>query len=78
VCMEDRGLSGLDPARTAGRPDAAESPNYIFPTFRSDSAIKPLFNLGKSDTYPFGFVLPQIPLGQFDSRGGLVGARPDT
>ncbi len=52
-------------------------PNYIFPTFRSDGAIKPLFNLGTSDTYPFGFVLPQIPYGQFDPRGGLVGARPD-
>lgn len=52
-------------------------PNYIFPTFRAEGEIKPLFNLGTSDTYPFGFALPQIPLGQFDSRGGLVGARPD-
>lgn len=52
-------------------------PNYIFPTFRPDGSIKPIFNLGTSDTYPFGFVLPQIPLGQFDARGGLVGARPD-
>jgi len=52
-------------------------PNYIFPTFRPDGPIKPIFNLGTSDTYPFGFVLPLIPLGQFDARGGLVGARPD-
>ena len=52
-------------------------PNYIFPTFRAEGEIKPLFNLGTSDTYPFGFVLPRIPLGQFDARGGLVGARPD-
>jgi hypothetical protein len=52
-------------------------PNYIFPTFRPDGPIKPIFNMGTSDTYPFGFVLPQIPLGQFDPRGGLVGARPD-
>jgi hypothetical protein len=52
-------------------------PNYIFPTFRPDGQIKPIFNLGTSDTYPFGFVLPQIPLGEFDSRGGVVGTRPD-
>lgn len=52
-------------------------PNYIFPTFRTDTGIKPLFNLGTSDTYPFGFEVPQIPYGQLDARGGLVGARPD-
>ena len=52
-------------------------PNYLFPTFRSDGGIKPIFALGNSDTYPFGFPLPQIPTGHLDAHGGLVGARPD-
>jgi len=56
--------------------DAAVS-NFIFPTFRTDAAIQPVFNLGTSDTYPFGFYLPAIPSAQFDEHGGLVGARPN-
>jgi hypothetical protein len=52
-------------------------PNSIFPTFRADSGIKPIFSLGTSDTYPFGFVLPQIPSIQFDEHGGLKDTRPD-
>lgn len=52
-------------------------PNFIFPTFRTDGGIRPVFNLGTSDTHPFGFYLPAIPSSQFDERGGLVGARPN-
>jgi hypothetical protein len=52
-------------------------PGFVFPTFRQDTPIKPLFAIGTSDTYPFGFPLPDIGAGSLDSRGGLVGTRPD-
>lgn len=52
-------------------------PGFLFPTFRADGPIQPIFGLGTSDTYPFGFQLPQLPKGQLDAHGGLVGARPD-
>jgi hypothetical protein len=58
-------------------PMRSNPPGFVYPTFRQDTAIKPVFSMGTSDTYPFGFSLPTIPAGSLDSRGGLVGTRPD-
>jgi hypothetical protein len=52
-------------------------PGFVYPTFRQDTPIKPLFAIGTSDKYPFGFPLPDIGAGTLDSHGGLVGTRPD-
>ncbi len=51
----------------------ANPPGFIFPTFRADGDIKPVFALGTSTTYPFGYKLPTIPARGLDERGGLVG-----
>lgn len=48
-------------------------PNFIFPNFGVQLQLKPIFSVGTSDTFPFGFNLPSIPVASLDSRGGIVG-----
>ena len=36
---------------------------------------EPIFSIGTSNTFPFGWNLPEFPVQQLDDRGGLVGAR---
>jgi hypothetical protein len=48
-------------------------PGFTFPYFQVGTSSLPLFSVGKSDTYPFGFTYPTIPPLVFDSRGGVVG-----
>lgn len=50
-------------------------PGFVFPFFSQSTPIKPLFTIGNSDTYPFGFAMPTIPSGSLDSKGGLVGSQ---
>ena len=51
-------------------------PGFLFPDFTQSTPIKPLFSLGTQNTdWPFGFTLPQIPLGQVNPVGGLVGVQ---
>ncbi len=50
-------------------------PGWISPTFYSGTSTPPVFSLGSSNTYPFGFTYPALPPGTLDSRGGLVGAQ---
>jgi hypothetical protein len=53
-------------------------PGFLFPDFNQFTPIKPLFSLGTQNTeWPFGFTLPQIPLGQVNPVGGLVGVQSD-
>ncbi len=48
-------------------------PPYAQPTFRVGTTIAPLFSLGTSDTFPFGFTVPALPASSLDSHGGVVG-----
>ncbi|HEV2498536.1 MAG TPA: TonB-dependent receptor [Terriglobia bacterium] len=48
-------------------------PGPIYPTFFSGTATPPLFALGTSNTYPFGYTYPTFPAGQLDAHGGVVG-----
>ena len=48
-------------------------PGFVFPSFQVGTANLPLFSVGTSDTYPFGFTYPTTPPLTFDSRGGIVG-----
>src|SRR5579875_889158 len=48
-------------------------PGLIFPTFFSGTSTPPLFTLGTSDTYPFGYTYPSFPAGQLNDHGGIVG-----
>lgn len=48
-------------------------PNFIFPNFGVNLPLKPIFSVGNSDTYPFGFTQPPIQAAALDSRGGIVG-----
>ncbi len=48
-------------------------PGFIIPTFLAGTTTAPVFALGKSDTYPYGFTYPTFPATTLDSHGGLVG-----
>lgn len=48
-------------------------PNFLFPNFGVNLALQPVFSIGNSDTYPFGFRLPNVPAASLDQRGGIVG-----
>jgi Carboxypeptidase regulatory-like domain/TonB dependent receptor len=50
-------------------------PGLITPTFRAGDPTPPIFSLGTSDTPPFGFQFPTIPVGAVDAHGGVVGIR---
>lgn len=48
-------------------------PNFITPNFGVNLTLKPIFSVGSSDTYPFGFTQPPIAAAALDARGGIVG-----
>ncbi len=48
-------------------------PNFLFPNVGQLLPIKPIFALGNSDVYPYGFPLPAVPAVGLDARGGLAG-----
>jgi hypothetical protein len=48
-------------------------PNFLFPNVGVNLPLKPVFSVGTSDSYPFGFTLPTIPASSLDSKGGIVG-----
>jgi len=50
-------------------------PTYAAPTFRAGAAVPPIFSLGTSDTFPFGYTLPVLPPSTLDSHGGVVGSQ---
>ncbi len=50
-------------------------PNFLIPNVGVQLPIRPVFSIGDSDTYPFGFKLPQIPAGRLDERGGIAGVQ---
>ncbi len=50
-------------------------PNFLFPNVGQLLPIKPIFNVGNSDTFPYGFTLPVIPSVGLDERGGLAGVQ---
>jgi hypothetical protein len=51
----------------------ANPPSFLFPTLYATQDPKPIFSMGTSTQYPFGFKLPQIPGRQLDQYGGLAG-----
>ncbi len=50
-------------------------PNFLFPNVGQLLPIKPIFGIGNSDQFPYGFTLPVIPSVGLDSRGGLAGVQ---
>lgn len=48
-------------------------PTYALPTFRNGTTQAPIFSLGTSDVFPFGYTLPTLPATTLDSHGGIVG-----
>ena len=56
-----------------GNITGSNPPSYVEPTFYATSATKPIFALGTSDKYPFGYPFPPIPAGTLNSQGGIVG-----
>jgi hypothetical protein len=48
-------------------------PAYAQPTFRPGTNAAPIFSLGTSDVFPFGYTLPILPSSPLDSHGGIVG-----
>jgi hypothetical protein len=50
-------------------------PGFLYPFFTQNTPIKPLFSVGTSDTYPFGFQYPTIPSTGLNDHGGLIGVQ---
>ncbi len=48
-------------------------PGFILPTFLTGTTTSPIFALGTSNNYPFGFPYPALAATTLDSHGGLVG-----
>lgn len=59
---------GADENNLKGNP-----PGFILPTFLRGTTTSPIFALGASNTYPFGFPYPTLPPTTLDAHGGLVG-----
>jgi hypothetical protein len=53
----------------------ANPPGFILPTFLTGTTNAPIFALGTSDTYPFGFPFPSLPATSLDGHGGLAGSQ---
>ncbi len=53
----------------------ANPPGFILPTFLTGTTNPPIFALGTSDKYPFGFPYPSLPPTSLDGHGGLTGAQ---
>ena len=50
-------------------------PNSFFPTFiRGTTATSPLFSVGTSNTYPYGYTYPQTAGTVLDAKGGIPGS----
>jgi hypothetical protein len=50
-------------------------PNYVVPTFLSGTTTPPIFALGTSNTYPFGYTYPTFNGTTLNSQGGLTGSQ---
>ena len=61
---------GIDENGLKGNP-----PGFILPTFLTGTTNSPIFALGQSNTYPFGYPYPSLPPGSLNNQGGLVGAQ---
>lgn len=48
-------------------------PSFVVPTFLTGTTTAPVFGIGTSNTYPYGFPYPAFPAIGLDSRGGLAG-----
>ena len=59
---------GADENNLKGNP-----PGFILPSFLRGTTTSPIFALGTSNTYPFGFPYPVLPPTTLDAHGGLVG-----
>jgi Carboxypeptidase regulatory-like domain len=58
-----------------GNVNASNPPSFINPTFIRGTATPPVFGLGTSSKYPFGYTYPPIVSGSLDSHGGLAGVQ---
>jgi hypothetical protein len=61
---------GVDENGLKGNP-----PGFILPTFLTGTTNPPIFALGTSNTFPFGFQYPALPPEALDGHGGLTGAQ---
>jgi hypothetical protein len=61
---------GVDENGLKGNP-----PGFILPTFLTGTTNPPIFALGGSNKYPFGFPYPSLPPTSLDGHGGLTGAQ---
>ena len=61
---------GVDENGLKGNP-----PGFILPTFLTGTTNPPIFALGTSNTFPFGFQYPALPPESLDGHGGLTGAQ---
>lgn len=53
----------------------ANPPSFVLPDFLTGTTTPPVFALGTSDKYPFGFPYPSLPPTSLDAHGGLAGTQ---
>jgi hypothetical protein len=51
-------------------------PGWVVPNFLTGTTTSPVFALGTSNTYPFGFPYPQFTATGLSDKGGLIGQQP--
>ena len=61
---------GIDENSLKGNP-----PGFVLPTFLTGTTNPPIFAVGSSDKYPFGYPYPSLPPSSLDEHGGLAGAQ---
>jgi hypothetical protein len=62
---------GADENQLHGNP-----PGWVVPNFLTGTTTAPIFALGTSDKYPFGFPYPQFTSTGLNDHGGLIGEQP--
>jgi hypothetical protein len=62
---------GQDENELKGNP-----PGWVIPNFIAGTTTAPIFGMGSTSNYPYGFPYPQFTATGLDSQGGLVGEQP--
>jgi hypothetical protein len=59
-----------------GNNNSSNPPGYVVPNFLTGTTTPPVFALGTSNTYPYGFPYPPFTAIGLNDKGGLIGEQP--
>ena len=64
------------PMGVTGNNNESNPPGWVLPSFLTGTTTPPVFALGTSNTYPWGFPYPTFTAIGLNSKGGLIGEQP--